>query len=122
MRKILYSPGYGAGWTTWYSGSREEKLFMLEYKPFIEALEKHSTGDYSDRRKRKSKCIGGEEVPEFLPVEQFLEDWKAKFSSDPPYLGGLSDLEIYPVPDGTLVRIEEYDGYESVVTCYDDWL
>jgi len=39
MRKILYSPGFGAGWTSWHDGSKEAKLFMLEYRPFIEYLE-----------------------------------------------------------------------------------
>jgi len=57
MRNILYSPEYGAGWVSWHSGPKEEKLFMLEYKPFIEALEAHSTGDYSERKKRPTKKL-----------------------------------------------------------------
>jgi hypothetical protein len=39
-RKILISTGFGAGWATWHYGPEEERQFMLEYPPFIEALEK----------------------------------------------------------------------------------
>lgn len=39
MRKILYSPGYGAGWTTWNGGDKKQKKFMLEYTPFVVACE-----------------------------------------------------------------------------------
>ena len=38
MRKILYSPGWGAGWSTWNSSIPTK--FICEYQPIIEALEK----------------------------------------------------------------------------------
>ena len=35
--------------------------------------------------------------------------------------GDCARLRVYYVPKGTLYRIREYDGFESVATCYDDW-
>lgn len=106
-RKILYSPGYGAGWTTWGGSTKEEKLFMLEYKPFIKALE--------SKKKIDEKL-----------KERFKRDWVKKFpNSDEPYMDGLSNLTICEVEDGVRVRVKEYDGYESVdVEGHDDegWL
>jgi len=61
-------------------------------------------------------------VPEFLPVEQFVIDWVAKFDSEIPYLGGLRDLEIYEVPDGCLIDITDHAGYEKVNVIYNDHL
>lgn len=96
MRKILYSPGYGAGWVSWHYGTREENMFMLEYQPFIEALER------------------GEPIGDAL-IEKFRADWSARFpKSEPPYVGGLCTLKVLSVPDGARVRISEYDGNESV--------
>lgn len=105
-RKILYSPGYGAGWSSWCSGSIEQKRFMCEYKPFIEHLEKGGTLSEFDMNEKF------ESVP---VVKQFVADWKKAFPKvSPPYLGGIVDLRVFVVPDGDLYRITEYDGAEGV--------
>lgn len=115
MRKILYSPGYGAGWTTWGGDTAEQKKFMLEYKPFIDFLE--NGGTFPDRAPDQ------EQHP--LVVE-FMAEWKRRWpdtievSKDDgkeygyPYFGGLRDLRVKSVRDGARVRIDEYDGNESV--------
>lgn len=134
MRKILYSPGYGAGWTSW-EGNLELKKFMLEYAPLVEYLE--NGGDPKDLFKKKKN---GTFLPELIkykdneavsfnedvakknlhPVAfQFVKECWDKFKSI-PYLGGMAQLEVENI-DG-LCRIEEYDGYESVHVCYDDWM
>lgn len=41
-RKILYSPGHGAGWTTWESDP-EVKRLMLDWPPLIAAIEAGET-------------------------------------------------------------------------------
>lgn len=92
MRKILYSPGFGAGWTTWHSGSAEEIQFMLEYQPFIERLE------------------SGGKIDQKLE-EQFINDFEEKFQTPAPYTGGLRNLQVATV--SRRVRIHEYDGSES---------
>lgn len=104
-RKILYSPRFGAGWTSWHHGFKEEKRFMLEYAPFIAALER------------------GEEISDALE-ERFCKEFAAKFpTSKLPYMGGVAGLAIHEAPG--LVRIDEYDGSESVIdegSELDSWL
>jgi len=119
MRKILYSPGFGAGWTSWFHGSREAKKFMLEYQPFIEFLE--SGGKFIEDRNNWENRYGTDPL-----VQQFIKDFKEKFpDEEEAYFGGLRDLEVYEVPDNCLVMIHEYDGSESVRTkesIEDQWL
>lgn len=108
MRKILYSPGYGGGWVSWHghSAPKEEKIFLLEYKPFIVALE------------------AGKEITEKLQ-EQFIKDWVEKFGNDDtPFMGGIHQLKVMSVPNDAQVRITEYAGAESVEVKdqIDDWL
>lgn len=103
MRKILYSPGYGAGWSSWNTSSKEVMKFMVEYQPIIDAIE------------------AGEKITQSHPaVIKLQEEVKEKFNQDYLCVLGAEDLEIYEAQG--LVRIEEYDGYESVVECYDDWI
>lgn len=95
MRKFLYSPGYGAGWVTWHSGSREEKEFMLFYQPWIEALEKGTKGKNLDQ-------------------EMFTRHFEEKFpGSNLPYFGGVEQLMVGKVPDEEEIVLREYDGSES---------
>lgn len=93
--KILYSPGWGAGWSTGAGGSDEFQKFMLTYPPLIEALE------------RKEKIT--EDHP---AVKQFLRDAEEKYN-ETPYVGGAKDLRIAEVSGP--FRVEEYDGNESVI-------
>ena len=109
MRKILYSPGYGAGWVSWYYGTDEQKRFMLEYAPFVAFVE--SGGVFPD-----DHSIDKAKLKAYPEVQQFLADWTARFpDADKPYLGGLSGLTVERVPDGARVRIDEHDGNESIV-------
>ena len=108
MRKILYSPGYGAGWTTWHDGPREEKLFMLEYQPFIDAIERGEVILPDDL-----KYMSEEKIIQIPLIAQFVTDWNTRFgSASLPYFGGLSNLAIEEV-DGR-VKLSEYDGFESI--------
>lgn len=110
MRKVLYSPGYGAGWVSWYSGSTEEKQFMLTYQPFIDFLE--NGGQFPDRDQDSENL----EI-----VKQFIVDFKNRFpNADIPYFGGLRDLEVECVEGA--VQIKEYDGSESVRISSKEWL
>jgi hypothetical protein len=100
MRKILYSPGFGAGWSSWISAPPK---FVCEYQPIIDAIER------------------GEDLsPSHPAVVQFADECKERYGTD-PYLGGLEDLRIHAVDDGVMVRIDEYDGSESVVVGTGDY-
>lgn len=115
MRKILYSPGYGAGWVTWHYGTREQKLFMLEYAPFIQALESQTP---EARAAPVYREIDGDRFLACLPVEHFLAEWTERFPGvNPPYLGGLGGLGglVVAEVEGE-VRLDEYDGSESYTT------
>lgn len=120
MRKILYSPGFGAGWTSWFHGSKEAKKFMLEYKPFIEFLE--NGGKFIGDK----EALLGESYDQIPVVRKFIEEFQHKFpEEEAPFFSGLEDLAICKVPDNCLVSIHEYDGSESVRTkesIEDQWL
>lgn len=94
MRKILYSPGFGAGWTTW--NSEDVAKLMLTYEPIIKAIE------------------AGEEMYETHPaVKQLQAECLKKFGEEYVCVLGASDLTVAETHG--LVRITEHDGYESYV-------
>ena len=96
-RKILYSPGWGAGWTTWNHDPRV-KEYMLTYQPLIEFLE---AGGKIDRN--------GDDHPLLV---QLQKECLERFGVDYVCTLGARDLEVKEVSGR--VRIEEYDGSESV--------
>jgi hypothetical protein len=105
-RKILVSPGYGAGWSSWCNHGaqtgdcndyREAAQFVAEYEPIIEFLD--NGGD------KKSK--------EFGKLVEDLQDILNKKYDVEFYAGGVDGLEVRVV-NGPY-KITEYDGYETVV-------
>lgn len=93
MRKILYSPGYGAGWSSWNSGKVAQ--LMLTYQPIIDAIENGEilTKDHS-------------------AVLQLQQEAKDKFGVEYVCVLGAKNLEIYHA-EGRVI-INDYDGSESV--------
>ena len=81
---VLYSPGFGAGWSTWGSDSVEE----LTFDPVIVG--------YVENQK-------WEELATYVAVRY-----------PGTYIGGMYDLTIAWIKEGTLFRIAEYDGSESI--------
>lgn len=81
---VLYSPGYGAGWYTWNTECGEAIVFDPMMVKYVEEENKEALFSYAAMR-----------YPD-------------------AYTGGLGDLTIYWVTEGTLFRIDEYDGNESV--------
>lgn len=140
MRKILYSPGYGAGWTSW-EGNQEVKKFMLEYKPFIDYLEGGGKFEFDDAVAKEidrlseriitdvriSKDFGmefhWERMERNIPplVFQFARECYDRFKTI-PFLGGLEELKVKEVQGR--VRIEDYDGFESIEEegDFNEWL
>jgi hypothetical protein len=94
MKKILYSPGYGAGWATWNYPDELAK-FMAEYQPLIEAIENRESED-------TIKQI----------IDGMVEEIKEKFETDHVCILGADQLTIAVVNDR--YKIEEYDGNERV--------
>lgn len=85
MVAVLYSPGFGAGWSTWASSEDASVLCMDEriVQPFLD---------------------GG--APAAV---------KAALQIYPDlYTGGGRDLKVEWVKEGAVFEIEEYDGSESL--------
>jgi len=90
---VLVSPGYGAGWSTW---NREFPEMVFD-PAIVKMLEDDMT------------------------VDELVTYCTLKYPGT--YLGGLSDLEIQWVSKGSLFRINEYDGNESLeYKENDDWM
>ena len=95
---ILYSPNYGAGWSTWYYGEdKEVKDFLLHDEKLVEMVE----------NKVDSSVI-----------ESYVESVYPEV-----YTGGADTLTVEWVKEGTQFRIDEYDGSESLIINNDNyWL
>lgn len=85
---VLYSPGFGAGWSTW--NEVFEQFFLFD-KGLVELALSGAKQDV---------------VREYL--EASLPD------SDLLYLGGWKGISVKCLPVGTVFHIHEYDGSESI--------
>ena len=88
-RKILISPGYGAGWSTWVNDDQEE--FMLFDEGLISLVEEKASIEV---------------------VEQYV---KEKLGVEYICLLGYGQLEVRELEVGTPFQVGEYDGSEVLV-------
>lgn len=88
---VLISPGFGAGWSTW--ADPEYRPAVL-FDPWIVDLL------LSDQYRKKEK------------LDRVLTHCNLKYPD--MYTGGLGDLTVAWVPQGTWFRVVEYDGNESL--------
>ena len=86
-KKILFSPGYGAGWSTWADPDYRE--LVLTWAPLIRAVE------------------AGETITANHPAVISLVDQVPNF-----HTGGCGRLKVVTITKPC--RIAEYDGYETV--------
>jgi hypothetical protein len=82
---VLYSPGYGAGWSTWAADGNREAL-----------------------------CMDARIVEPFLQGDKTAAVDAALTLFPDMYTGGAEDLEVMWVTKGSRFLVEEYDGHESV--------
>jgi hypothetical protein len=82
---VLYSPGFGAGWSTW---STNDKDFLLFDEGLVRLAETSATMD----------------VAEAYLKENGIDD----------YMGGWRDIKIAWLPVGCLFHVVEYDGSEAI--------
>lgn len=73
MRKILYSPGFGAGWSSWNSNKVAKK--MIEYQQIITFLE--NGGSF-----KKNECGGLNEENLHPLLKQLQDECKKEFNED----------------------------------------
>ena len=93
---VAYSPGFGAGWSTWNDNELAETL--LFHPDIINMI--LSTKQF--------------EIDPYWLVEHFGEEFKDV------YCGGVSNLSIEWLPVGTQFKIDEYDGSEGVIELQND--
>jgi hypothetical protein len=82
--KVLISPGFGAGWSTWNYDIPE-----LLFDPVIVSMVEDGTS--------------------FETIEAYCT---AKYSTG--YFGGSADLEVRLIKTGSEFIVHEYDGAESI--------
>jgi len=81
---VLYSPGFGAGWSTWNHEYEEALLFDREIVEAVLAENRQLAEEIAERK-----------YPDV-------------------YTGGAEDLEVYWVSKGIRFEVSEYDGSERV--------
>lgn len=116
-REILYSPGFGAGWTSW---NHEDKLqdFMAEYRPIIKFLQEggefgRDDGDIYGYTSHGKLVIKEDAHPLLKQLYQDAVDQGLIKDGEYICMLGARDLEVTTVYGP--YRIDEYDGSESVV-------
>ena len=92
---ILYSPRYGAGWSTWNAEYPDDELL---FDPGLVSI----ILDWS----------GPADAPELLESMEIYVTLKWPNA----YTGGLADLTVGWLPVGTKFYIDETDGAETMVT------
>lgn len=99
---VMVSHGYGAGWSTW-AGNIDI------------ALDSRIIEKYLELKKDEQKCHEiNHAVNDNSSTLEFKEFLKELGYGD-VYLGGLIDCTIEFVPENSLIRIDEYDGAETLV-------
>jgi hypothetical protein len=91
---VIISSGWGAGWSTWHYGSNREILIF--HPKLVELVE---SGQHNQDT-----------------VSAVLNELLDKEEAEGIYLGGVEDLTIQWIPEGTKFKIEEYDGSEYIIT------
>lgn len=111
-RKVVISPNFGAGWSTWNETNPGVAQFLAEHPLLIEAIENNATVTNGNCHTDDSdplmfspdlQCIVTEAKEKFdLP-----DDWE-------PCLLGIDGKRATVVTVNGPYRINEYDGSESI--------
>jgi hypothetical protein len=88
---VLYSPGFGAGWSTWCDD--DQRAWALYAPEIVQAVEEKRHDD----------------IPALT---------EAKWGARHFYCGGSPGLRIEWLPVGTRFIVNEYDGSESIQVDY----
>jgi hypothetical protein len=100
---VLYSPGYGAGWSTW-NWAYPDMVFDASIVYMVEEM---------------NKCETPEQAEAW--VQNIMSYCYKKYEGG--YFGGADDLQVMWLPEGTHFKINEYDGSESIeLKEKDDWI
>ncbi len=102
---VLYSPRFGAGWSTWASADiAEQVIFDGDIAKLV--IEKESLHKEGNSNLHKS--------PEFDSIVSKIEKLSLEKFGEDFYPGGAADLALVWVDAGVQFKIYEYDGKESI--------
>lgn len=97
MVAVLYSPGYGAGWSTWSMVRGHDTELMFD-PSIVTLVEDRDAGKITDAQ-----------------LVELVEAYcNQTYGDNEVYCGGVEDLRIEWIPEGTQFKINEYDGSESI--------
>ena len=88
---VLISPGYESGWSTMNSDLREFFLFDKTMVQLVLDNKRAEAARYAESFHPNCTTLGAD------------------------------DLKVVWLTQGTVFRVEEYDGFESLITSYDDY-
>ena len=105
---VLFSPGYGAGFSTW--GYPTEAIFDPTLIGLIE--EKHNM-EFVPNEKGGITQLKVWDDPKYKELTQKMIDYCESTWSD-GYSGGVQDLRVAWISEGTKFQIVKDDGSESI--------
>jgi hypothetical protein len=104
---VLVSPGYGAGFYTW--GSPLEAIFD---PTLVEMVEERWNMRFVWNEKKLTELRYWEN-PKYSELTQKMIDY-VESTYEGVFSGGVGDLKVEWIPEGSEFIIEEYDGSESL--------
>ena len=105
---VLVSSGFGGGFSTW--GAPEEAIF----DPFlIKLVEEKYNMEFVPNENGGFTQLKVWDDPKYKELTQKMIDYVAKTYED-AFTGGVEDLVVRWIPQGSKFIIEEYDGSESL--------
>ena len=105
---VLTSPGFGAGFSTW--GYPTEAIFD---STLIELVEEKYNMEFVPNEKGGITQLKVWDDPKYKELIQKMIDYcESKWEDG--YSGGVQDLVVVWIPQGSKFIIEEYDGSESI--------
>lgn len=107
LTAVLYAPGFGGGWSTWGSPSMATDPVLIQRLLDESGLMIELPEQDAESVLRVGGLIDKRAFGKF--VETYYPDAHLGFEYDT-----VSQLAIAFVPQGTLFRVEEYDGSESI--------
>jgi len=105
---VLVSPGFGAGFSSW--GAPIEAIFN---PTLIELVEEKHNMEFVPNEKGGITQLRVWDDPKYKELIQKMIDFVEKTWED-VYSGGVPDLQVVWITEGSKFIIEEYDGSESL--------
>ena len=121
MRKILYTSSYGLGWTTYNTHlPQAARVFMAEYPPLVKHIE--NGGKIEDEDVRKNENGEWVSIIKSPIVQQMVDEMQRKWPGIKVNTSDANILSVKEVSDHYAVKIEEFDGKETVYMCDEVYL